>query len=202
MTLTTQRGSDNDVPVITGFQANDAARGDGRTDTADQYEKHAREVYGSMADEFLRPVSRERRRGCKGRADRRRARLAALGPVSVGECACRDAPLAGLHLLLSIGRFRGPAHPEFGAFHSGELPYAFGNLDKMDRPWEAVDHTISKMMMTYWKNMAAGGDPNGPVAAAVGAGRSGHSGGDAAWGGVRADAPSLLGEAGFLETLF
>jgi para-nitrobenzyl esterase len=54
-----------------------------------------------------------------------------------------------------------PAHPEFGAFHTGAIPYTFGNLDKLDRPWEPVDRQISKMMMAYWKNMAAKGDPNG-----------------------------------------
>jgi para-nitrobenzyl esterase len=41
------------------------------------------------------------------------------------------------------------------------LPYTFGNLAKFDRPWEPVDHTISKMMMTYWKDFAATGNPNG-----------------------------------------
>jgi para-nitrobenzyl esterase len=28
-----------------------------------------------------------------------------------------------------------PDHPEFGAFHSGELPYFFHNLSKLRRPW-------------------------------------------------------------------
>jgi len=53
-----------------------------------------------------------------------------------------------------------PAHPKFGAFHTGEIPYTFGDLDKLDRPWEPVDRQISKMMMACWKNMAAKGDPN------------------------------------------
>jgi len=53
-----------------------------------------------------------------------------------------------------------PAHPEYGAFHSGELPYTFGNLTMFDRPWEPVDRTISKLMMTYWKDFASSGGPN------------------------------------------
>jgi para-nitrobenzyl esterase len=67
-----------------------------------------------------------------------------------------------------------PAHPEFGAFHSGELPYTFGNLAMFDRPWEPVDRTTSKMMMTYWKDFASSGGPNDasvPTWAAVEAGK-------------------------------
>jgi len=67
-----------------------------------------------------------------------------------------------------------PAHPEYGAFHSGELPYTFGNLEIFDRPWETVDRTISKMMMAYWRDFASSGDPNGqavPRWAAVEAGK-------------------------------
>ncbi len=29
-----------------------------------------------------------------------------------------------------------PAHPEFGAFHSGEIPYFFNTLNRLVRPWE------------------------------------------------------------------
>ena len=53
-----------------------------------------------------------------------------------------------------------PEHPEFGAFHSGELPYVFNNLHLFDRPWEEVDHNIADQMSTYWTNFAKTGDPN------------------------------------------
>jgi para-nitrobenzyl esterase len=55
-----------------------------------------------------------------------------------------------------------PEHPEFGAFHSGELPYVFNNLGIFDRPWEAVDRTIADRISSYWTNFAEKGDPNGP----------------------------------------
>jgi len=161
MQLTTQRGADSDVPVITGFQANDGALGGPRTGTAAQFDNHARQVYGPMADDFLKlyPASSDDE--------------AKQAEISAG----RDRLRVGLYLWASARAethkssvfayyfdraIPWPAHPEFGAFHSGELPYTFGNLDKLDRPWEPVDHTIAKMMMTYWKNMAASGNPNGP----------------------------------------
>ena len=53
LTLTTERGRDNDVPVITGFQANDFLLGS-RAGSAADYEKDAHQTYGTMADEFLK----------------------------------------------------------------------------------------------------------------------------------------------------
>jgi para-nitrobenzyl esterase len=71
-----------------------------------------------------------------------------------------------------------PQHPEFGAFHSGELPYFFGNLDKLDRPWEELDRDLAKTTQSYLKHFATAGNPNGT--------------GLAKWDRVRADAPSTM----------
>ncbi len=53
-----------------------------------------------------------------------------------------------------------PAHPEFGAFHSGELPYVFNNLSKLDRPWEPPDRKLAETVASYVTNFAKKGDPN------------------------------------------
>lgn len=49
----------------------------------------------------------------------------------------------------------------FGAFHSGEIVYAFDNLHTLDRPWEPIDHQIADIMSSYWVNFAKTGNPNG-----------------------------------------
>ena len=54
-----------------------------------------------------------------------------------------------------------PAHPEFGAFHSGEIPYVFNNLSRLNRPWEAVDKKLAGTVSSYVTNFAKKGDPNG-----------------------------------------
>ena len=54
-----------------------------------------------------------------------------------------------------------PEHPEFGAFHTGEVPYVFNNLKMLDRPWTDVDRMVADMMSSYWANFAKNGDPNG-----------------------------------------
>ncbi|MGB6193513.1 MAG: carboxylesterase family protein, partial [Terracidiphilus sp.] len=52
-------------------------------------------------------------------------------------------------------------HPEFGAFHTGEIPYFFLNLKMLDRPWQKVDFTLADEASAYLVNYATSGDPNG-----------------------------------------
>ena len=55
-----------------------------------------------------------------------------------------------------------PEHPEFGAFHSGEIPYVFNTLSRLKRPWETVDKKLADTVSSYVTNFAKKGDPNGP----------------------------------------
>lgn len=48
-----------------------------------------------------------------------------------------------------------------GAFHTAEIPYVFGTLDKRDWPWRDADRQLAGTMSSYWVNFAAHGDPNG-----------------------------------------
>jgi para-nitrobenzyl esterase len=54
-----------------------------------------------------------------------------------------------------------PEYPEFGAFHTGEVPYMFNNLKMLDRPWTKVDTMVADVMSSYWVNFTKNGDPNG-----------------------------------------
>lgn len=46
-----------------------------------------------------------------------------------------------------------------GAFHSAELWYTFGTLDKSWRPFTPEDRKLSERMITYWTNFAKYGNP-------------------------------------------
>jgi para-nitrobenzyl esterase len=54
-----------------------------------------------------------------------------------------------------------PEHPEFGAFHSSEIPYVFNTLTRLKRPWEPVDRRLADTLSSYVTNFAKKGDPNG-----------------------------------------
>lgn len=54
-----------------------------------------------------------------------------------------------------------PEHPEFGAFHTGEIPYVFNNLKMINRPWTSIDTLVAERMSSYWINFVKTGNPNG-----------------------------------------
>ena len=49
---------------------------------------------------------------------------------------------------------------KYGAFHTGEVPYAYDNLKFVNRPWEPVDQDLAKTMSSYWANFIKTGNPN------------------------------------------
>ncbi|MES1222327.1 MAG: carboxylesterase family protein, partial [Bacteroidota bacterium] len=50
---------------------------------------------------------------------------------------------------------------KYGAFHTGEVPYAYDNLQFVNRPWEETDRQLAKVMSSYFVNFIKSGDPNG-----------------------------------------
>ena len=49
----------------------------------------------------------------------------------------------------------------YGAYHSGELAYVFGNVGLVGIEWTDWDHELSETISQYWVNFARTGDPNG-----------------------------------------
>jgi para-nitrobenzyl esterase len=50
---------------------------------------------------------------------------------------------------------------KYGAFHTGEVPYALDNLLFSNRPSEKSDFQLAKTMSSYWVNFITNGNPNG-----------------------------------------
>ncbi len=50
----------------------------------------------------------------------------------------------------------------FGAFHTGEVPYAYNNLHTIrNRPFIKADFELADQMSSYWMNFVKTGNPNG-----------------------------------------
>jgi para-nitrobenzyl esterase len=154
------RGVDNDVPVITGYQANDGLLFAGPVHSPEDYNALAQRQYGDLAADFLRLYAATS-------ADQVKEMLALSGRdrerVSMFLWASRRA--ANHHQPVFTYFFDRaipwPQHPEFGAFHTGEIPYFFLNLKALDRPWEPTDFAVAKTASSYLAHFAAAGDPNG-----------------------------------------
>jgi para-nitrobenzyl esterase len=54
-----------------------------------------------------------------------------------------------------------PDFPDYGAFHTSEVPFALHTLHVWKRPWRDVDYTVEKTMSNYWVNFVKTSDPNG-----------------------------------------
>lgn len=145
----------NDVPVLTGLNADEGSAGPtyGKLDAA-QFANQAQQRYGGKAQAFL-------------------ALYLAADQIE----AARDQGRVSMYLW-AVNRDKssktktftyyfthampGPAREKFGAFHTGEIPYVFMNLvDKPDRPWTDEDRRIARTISAYWVNFVTRGDPNG-----------------------------------------
>jgi len=48
----------------------------------------------------------------------------------------------------------------FGAFHTGEVPYVFDNLEYGGRPYSSEDSGLANLMSSFWVNFIKTGNPN------------------------------------------
>jgi para-nitrobenzyl esterase len=55
----------------------------------------------------------------------------------------------------------GSVHERWGASHFAELWYMFDHLDQHAWRWSAADRQLARRMSDYWTNFAKRGDPNG-----------------------------------------
>jgi para-nitrobenzyl esterase len=152
-------GGDNDVPVITGYQANDNMLFSPPISSAADYDARVRRLYGFMSGEFERlyPAGNlEQMKQAIVESNRERDRVSMFLWAS-DRVQHHTSPVYTYFFDRGIPW---PQHPEYGAFHTGEIPYFFRNLDGLDRPWQPVDHEVSRIASSYLKAFAATGNPN------------------------------------------
>lgn len=53
------------------------------------------------------------------------------------------------------------AADKLGAFHTAEIPYVFQTFGARNWAWRETDRQLSEILISYWTNFAANGDPNG-----------------------------------------
>ncbi len=161
MLQTYLNGQQNDVPTLLGWNLDDKIMGPPLT--ADKYVQSIKQQFGANAEKILEQYP--------GTDD-------AIAAVSQGEMS-RDqtfgvqgytwASLQSEHgrapiFVYSFNRKLPPSSPanDFGAFHTGEVPYAYNNLHTIkNRPFIKEDFELADQMSSYWVNFAKTGNPNG-----------------------------------------
>jgi para-nitrobenzyl esterase len=154
----------HEVPLIVGMVAGDAAFASGFgppvAPTVANYTATAQKTYGDMAGTFLKLYPAEKDGDL---AAAKRASQTDRARVSIDVwCENQVRRSERIYTYFFDHPIPWPAHPEFGAFHSSEVPYIFKTLKLLDRPWQPEDFKLSEMIASYWSNFAKKGDPNAP----------------------------------------
>ena len=152
----------NDIPVLTGWNE-DEGISSAPPKTADEFKAQLKERYGDGAGDFAKhyPASNDEE---AARSQQSLGRDQTFGSQNY-TWAQRQS--TGGKSKIYVYRFtrKLPAtgdYVKFGAFHTGEVAYAYDNLDFVKRcPWEPVDRELATLMSSYWANFARSGDPNG-----------------------------------------
>lgn len=155
------QGKQNDVPTMTGLTADEgsASATYGKVNP-DEFAKQMQQRFGAQSEAFLKlyPSSDQTQSGLSQKQSARDQGLVSMY-LWAAERA-KTSKTASFTYYFTRG-IPWPEHPEFGAFHTSDVPYFFATLKHLNRPWEAVDRKLSETASSYWVNFAKTGNPNG-----------------------------------------
>ncbi len=153
-------GKQNDVALILGWNLDDKVTGP--PVNAEAYKQQLQKQFGTNAEKVLQyyPATND------AIAATSQDNLSRDGFFGVQGYAWANAQLHKGKSKIFIYNFNRklPAYSatsNFGAFHTGEVPYVFNNLKTVNRPWEDIDIQLADQLSSYWANFVKTGNPNG-----------------------------------------
>lgn len=154
------KGKQADVPLLTGWNADDALFS--APATLDSYREGLKKQFGSDVEKIMKvyPANNDDEATI---AQKSLSRDMGFGIQNYAWARIQSEKGKSKSYLYFFER----KIPEvggatkYGAFHSGEITYAYDNHKMFNRPWEPADHELAKLMSSYWVNFATKGDPNG-----------------------------------------
>ena len=163
MLQTYVNGKQNDIPTILGWNLDDKMIG--KPVSAKQYEDDIKKQFGANAEKILLqyPATNDAI-AAKSQGDLSRDQTFGVQGYTWASLQSEHgkAPI----FVYSFNRKLPPSSPanDFGAFHTGEVPYAYNNLHTVNnRPFTNADFELADQMSSYWSNFAKTGNPNGAV---------------------------------------
>lgn len=146
------------VPMISGWVTGDGDLFAGESPTAESFTKFVHETYDEHADAFLSVFPSTTDDDAKN-SQRKLNLMEFAGYPSYVWAGVNDNPTYLYHF--SHVPTDKPDFPNYGAFHTSEVPYALHTLNMWDRPWKERDQEMEKIMSAYWINFVKTGNPNG-----------------------------------------
>lgn len=153
-----KNGRHNQVPLMSGWVTGD---GDflGNSDlTVAAYQQEARTQYGDRAEAFLQlfPATTD----AEVATAKKKMTLLGFAAFPAHLLAGFNAKNTFLYQFNHVPADK-PDFPNYGAFHTSEVPFALHTLHRWNRPWQPADRQTEDIMSSYWVNFAKTGNPNG-----------------------------------------
>jgi carboxylesterase type B len=154
------RGLQNDVPTLTGGNADEGGAVPKPEVKLDDYRAQAKQRFGELGDTLLGvyPAASDAEAGAARNAQARDQSRVSTYLWAIQRARTAKSPV---YTYFWNHALPGPDAATYGAFHTSEVPYALNTLYQSDRPFSPNDYKIADLMSSYWANFATKGDPNG-----------------------------------------
>lgn len=148
----------NSVPVITGWVSGDGGLMGAGTKSRDEYIKKSKETYGESAEEYLKIFPAETDEQLK--QSQENMGMLSFAGLPARALAAKNKKATFIYYYTHVPPDK-PGFPNYGAFHTSEVPYVLHTLHKWNRTWTDFDYKLEENLTSYWVNFAKSGDPNG-----------------------------------------
>jgi para-nitrobenzyl esterase len=151
-------GQFNQVDLIGGWVTGDGGLfGDQKMDK-DAFDKYIQEHYGDKADKLLKLLPHETSDQISSSMQKLTLiNFAVAGPYEYSRYNNKSTYIYEFSHVPTDK----PGFPNYGAFHTSDVPYALHTLHLWKRPWKDVDYDVETAMSAYWLNFIKTGNPNG-----------------------------------------
>jgi para-nitrobenzyl esterase len=153
-----EQGKFNDVPFIGGWVSGDGALFPSPAASPEQFAARIHEQCGASAEKLLAALPHSNT--AEVEAAQKKMNLISFAVLGMHRWAQYSKKPAYLYEYTHVPPDK-PGFPNYGAFHTSEVPYALKNLDHWNRSWQPMDRALEKSMSYYWLNFIRKGDPNG-----------------------------------------
>ncbi len=156
-------GKQNDVALLTGWNE-DEGLASGPMKKAADFQKQLEQQYGANAQQLLQhyPASTDAEAAA---SQLRMSRDMIFGVQNYAWATSQSQQGKPVYVYRFTRKLPATGeYAKYGAFHTGEVAYAYDNLRFIDhtlRPLEPADDKLASEMSAYWVNFMKTGNPNG-----------------------------------------
>ncbi|SOE21437.1 para-nitrobenzyl esterase [Spirosomataceae bacterium TFI 002] len=150
-------GHHNDVPFITGWVTGDGSLGDSFKITPEQYKENIEKKYGVNSSEYLKQFPGKTLKEVKKSSEKAGMINFAVNTAMLWSKYNKSPSYIYEFDHVPTDK---PDFPNYGAFHTADVPFALHTLNKWDRPWQKSDLDMENAMSSYWINFIKTGNPN------------------------------------------